>query len=74
MLVVKPIRALMDLVCLRKMDWQGIDWIEKGLRIDREYLQSVTGAELNTLRRVYKQKKVQEFLAELSLALELQND
>jgi len=71
MLVAKPIRALMDLVCLRKMDWRGLDWIETGLRIDREYLQSVTGDELNTLKRVYKQKKVQKFLTELELALEL---
>lgn len=71
MLVAKPIRALMDLVCLRKMEWQGIDWIEKGLRIDQEYLESVTGAELKVLKRVYKHKKVQTFLNELELALEL---
>jgi len=71
MLVAKPVRALMDLVCLMKMDWKGIDWIEQGLRIDRENLRSVTGAELNTLTRVYKQKKVQKFLTELALALGL---
>lgn len=74
MLVAKPIRALMDLVCLRKVDWQGLDWIQKGLRIDRELLESVTKIELNTLKRVYKQKKVQKFLTELGLALELAND
>ena len=74
MLVAKPIRALMDLVCLGKMDWQGLDWIEKGLRIDWEFLQSITKQELNTLKQVYKQKKVQTFLMELELALERHND
>jgi len=69
MLVAKPIRALMDLVCLRKIDWQGLDWIVNGLRIEDESLQSVTGPELNTLKQVYKQKKVQKFLSELALAL-----
>lgn len=73
MLVAKPIRALMDLVCLRKTDWQGLAWIEQGLRIDREYLQTVSGAELHTLKQVYKQKKVQKFLAELERALNLKN-
>jgi len=71
MLVAKPIRALLDLVCLRKMDWQGLDWLVNGLRIDRESLVSVTSDELNTIKRVYKQKKVQQFIVELELALEL---
>jgi len=74
MLVAKPIRALMDLVCLRKIEWQGLDWIVKGLRIDWESLASVTKAELNTLKQVYKQKKVKTFLMELELALELHDD
>lgn len=74
MLVAKPIRALVDLVCLRKADWRGLDWIEKGLRIDRELLESVTTTELKTLKKVYKQKKVQNFLTELERALELPND
>lgn len=27
MLVAKPFRALMDLVCLREVEWKGIDWL-----------------------------------------------
>jgi len=74
MLVAKPIRALMDLVCLRKIEWRGLDWLLNGLRIDSESLASVTKDELNTLKQVYKQGKVQTFLMELTLALELEDD
>ena len=37
MLVAKPCRALMDLVCLRKLSWEGRDWLLEGLRIDPEF-------------------------------------
>ena len=72
MLVAKPIRALMDLGCLRKTEWQGIGWLLEGLRIDLEHLRSVTSADLRTLALVYKQKRVKAFL--MSLAKELGND
>jgi predicted transcriptional regulator of viral defense system len=62
MLVAKPVRALMDLVCLRKIQWQGMDWIVDGLRIDLETLHSVPPAEFSVLASVYKQKRVQSFL------------
>jgi hypothetical protein len=72
MLVAKPVRALMDLVCLRKQEWQGIDWLTEGLRIDIEKLRTITGAELRTLALVYKHKRMQAFASEL--ARELGND
>ena len=72
MLIAKPIRALMDLVCLRKKEWQGIDWLIDGMRIDYEYLGKVNSAEIKTLKLVYKQKRVKKFLDELSR--ELGND
>lgn len=72
MLVAKPIRALMDLVCYKKMEWKGMDWIEKGMRIEQEYLRSVTGADLKTLKLVYKQRRVQKFLSELERELGLE--
>jgi predicted transcriptional regulator of viral defense system len=71
MLVAKPIRALMDLVCLRKMQWRGVEWIEKGMRIEQEYLDTVTAADLQTLKLVYKQQRVQKFLEELEQQLGL---
>jgi hypothetical protein len=72
MLVAEPIRALMDLVCLRKAEWQGMGWLIEGLRIDYEHLRSVTSSDIRTLELVYKQKRVKAFLK--SLSKELGND
>ena len=72
MLIAKPIRALMDLVCLRKKEWQGIDWLIDGMRINYEYLRTINSADIRTLKLVYKQKRVKKFLDELSK--ELVND
>jgi hypothetical protein len=69
MLVAKPFRALMDFVCLRKVEWQGINWLTEGLRIDDEHLRSITPTEITTLERVYSQRRVKSFLK--SLAKEL---
>ena len=33
-LIAKPMRALLDLVYLRKLPWQGLDFLLDGLRID----------------------------------------
>ncbi len=72
MLIAKPFRALMDLVCLRKVEWQGMSWLTEGLRIDYELLRSITSADIRTLDLVYKQKRVRSFLK--SLARGLGND
>lgn len=71
-LVAKPCRALMDLVCFRKVIWQGMGWLEKGLRIDSRLLRSITSEDITILKQVYKHKRVQSFL--YSLALELNID
>ena len=70
-LVAQPLRALLDLVCLRKIKWQGFAWIEQGLRIDVEALNKVTGAELRTLKDVYKHQRVCKFISELEQSLGL---
>lgn len=72
MLVAEPIRALMDLVCLRKMKWQGLGWLVEGLRIDLENLRKITNAEIRILKEVYKHKNMKMFLD--ALARELGND
>jgi len=72
MLVARPIRALMDLVCLRKAEWQGMKWLQESLRIDDEHLRQITSADIRTLKLVYKHKRVKDFLE--SLARELGND
>jgi hypothetical protein len=70
-LVAHPLRALMDLVCLKKIQWQGFEWIEMGLRVDADALKRVTGAELCTLKGVYKHQRVRTFIGELEQSLGL---
>ena len=72
MLVADPVRAMMDLVCLRKTKWQGVGWLIEGMRIDEEHLRSIRPADMTNLMRVYKQKGVNSFLK--SLASELGHD
>ncbi|MFT5220778.1 MAG: hypothetical protein ACI9LO_002406 [Planctomycetota bacterium] len=71
-LIARPLRALMDLVCLRKLEWQGLDWIEGSLRIDIEVLSAVDSAQLRILQRIYKQKRMQQFMIELGKALDME--
>lgn len=68
-LIAKPARALLDLVCLRKTEWQGLGWLTEGLRIDYEYLRQITSADIRTLQLIYTQKRVNLFLSELARAL-----
>lgn len=72
MLVAEPFRALMDLVCLRKIEWQGMEWLIEGMRIDYETLRNITSADIRTLALVYQQKRANSFLT--SFAKELGND
>ena len=72
LLVAEPFRALMDLVCLRKVEWQGLGWLTEGLRIDDEALRNIARTDFRTLALVYKQKRVKAFLT--SLAGELGHD
>lgn len=71
MLIAKPVRALLDLVCLRKIEWQGMGWLMEGMRIDHDRLRTINHADIQTLDRTYKQSRVKRFLK--SLALELGN-
>lgn len=71
-LVARPVRALMDLVCLRKQEWRGLGWLVDGLRIEPEQLRSITSADIRSLSLVYRNQRVQSFLS--SLAKELGND
>jgi hypothetical protein len=60
-----------SIVCLRKLQWQGLGWLTEGLRIDYEALQTITGKDIQTLRMVYKHKRVKSFLASLSQELNI---
>jgi hypothetical protein len=71
-LIAKPLRALADLVCLRKIEWQGVDWLTGSLRIDEDNLRSIVPADILTLATVYKQKRTLHFLEQLAKELRLE--
>jgi len=71
MLIAKPCRALMDLICLRKLSWEGMDWLLEGLRIDPELLASITSTDIKILKLIYKHKRVKSYLSHLSRELGL---
>lgn len=70
-LVARPLRALMDLVALRKLEWRGRAWLSTGMRIDTNSLQRITRKEIRTLGAVYKQQRPNQFLTGLAQELDL---
>jgi hypothetical protein len=70
-LLAEPLRALMDLVTLRKLHWQGLAWLTDGMRIDEHVLGSITRAQIEVVSKVYKHKRSIEFLRLLAKELEL---
>jgi hypothetical protein len=70
-LMAQPLRALMDLVALRKVAWQGLPWLIEGLRIDEPMLHTITGAQIQTLLTVYKHRRPTDFLNGLARELHL---
>lgn len=69
MLVAEPCRALMDLVCLRKLNWEGIGFLLEGLRIDAESLSTINKNDIEILQSVYKHSRVVAYLDSLGSAL-----
>ena len=65
-LLAHPLRAIVDLVTLRKLDWQGLPWLTQGLRIEEAQLRTITRLQVQTLLTVYKQKRPREFLRTLA--------
>jgi len=71
MLIAKPCRALMDLVCSRKLSWEGMDWLVEGLRIDPESLMTITVNDVKILKLIYKHKRVKSYLSHFIRELNL---
>lgn len=63
--IAQPLRALMDLVALRKEGWSGLDWLIHGMRIDEAEIASLSRKDFAKLKPVYKHKAVNSFLAAL---------
>ena len=67
--VAQPLRALIDLVALRKEHWSGLDWLTMGMRIDEERLRSLRRKDFAALRPVYRHKAANAFLHSLEDAI-----
>jgi hypothetical protein len=70
-LLAHPLRALLDLVTFRKLDWHGLSELTDGMRIDEQRLHDITRAQIQTLARAYKQKRPNSFLNALGRELGL---
>lgn len=68
-LVAQPLRALMDLVVLRKERWSGLDWLTSGMRIDESALASLRHKDFSALQPVYKHRAANEYLNALGAAV-----
>jgi len=68
-LMASPLRALIDMVAYKKIEWQGVDWIERGLRIDPEHLLTIQKREFTALKLVYKHKAAISFLTQLEISI-----
>jgi len=60
--VAQPLRALIDLVALRKEQWSGLDWLTQGMRIDEDRLRSLRRKDFSALRSVYRHKAANAFI------------
>ena len=70
-LIAEPMRALMDLVYLRKLSWQGLDFLTEGLRVDEHVIRAVPSSCITKLLDVYKGKRERMFIEELLRSLGL---
>jgi len=68
-LVAGPLRALMDLVALRKERWSGLAWVFEGMRIEETQLRSLHHKDFAALAQVYKHRAVIDFQVELERAI-----
>ena len=68
-LIANPIRALLDLAYLRKLSWQGLDYLMDGLRIDEEHLRAVPFTQIKKLLLIYQGKRELEFIEKLLTVL-----
>ncbi len=67
--VAQPLRALMDLVALRKVEWSGLEWLTVGMRVEEDSLFGMPRKDFAALKSVYKHKAANTFLRSLEGAV-----
>lgn len=65
-LVAQPLRAMLDLACLRKIEPAAIKSFAASLRIDEEELIRITASSWRAMQRVYRHKRMQECISMLT--------
>ncbi|NTW70475.1 MAG: hypothetical protein HGB23_11660, partial [Chlorobiaceae bacterium] len=68
-LMAQPLRALLDIFCLRKIDYPGIRSLTEGMRIDEYELASIDKDNLERLRPVYQHKRMDKCISAMQREL-----
>lgn len=68
-LLASPLRALADYVYLKKIDWGNLDYLTNSLRIDIEKLRKISKSHFSEIKKIYRSKRVLNFLNSLEKEL-----
>ncbi|MCW8796842.1 MAG: hypothetical protein OQK67_07240 [Chlorobium sp.] len=68
-LIAQPLRALLDIFCLRKLDFPGLRSLTEGMRIDEYELATIGIDDLERLRPVYQHKRMDTCISALQREL-----
>ncbi len=68
-LLASPLRALADYVYLKKIDWESLEYLTSGMRIDLENLMKINRNHFLEMKKVYRSKRVLHFLDRLKQEL-----
>jgi predicted transcriptional regulator of viral defense system len=67
--IASPLRALADYIYIKKIDWQGIDYLSTSLRIEIEEMKKIKRIDFSDIKKVYRSKRVLNFLDNLKQEL-----
>lgn len=71
-LLASPLRAIADIVYIKKIDWSGLSFLTNSLRIELEQLLEISPTHFLEIEKAYRSKRVLHFLN--SLKKELKNN
>jgi predicted transcriptional regulator of viral defense system len=62
-LIAQPLRALLDVFCLRKLNYPNLSGLIEGMRIDAEELETINEEALDRMRPVYQHMRMDTFIS-----------
>lgn len=68
-LIAQPLRALLDIFCLRKRDYPGLSSLTEGMRIDADELAAISHDDMEKMRPVYQHKRMDTFISAMQREL-----